>query len=70
MLLLGVLPEVRRIGLYPLLIAEARERTVRRGYTRAEVGWTLEDNALVNAGIEAVGGRRYRTYRLYEKAVG
>jgi GNAT superfamily N-acetyltransferase len=70
MLLLGVLPEVRRMGLYPLLIAEARERTVRRGYVRAEVGWTLEDNHLVNAGIAAAGGRHYKTCRLYEKTLG
>jgi hypothetical protein len=70
MLLLGVLPKYRRLGLYPLLIADSRERTVRRGYLRAEVGWTLEDNQPVNAGIEAAGGRHYKTYRLYEKAVG
>jgi hypothetical protein len=69
MLLLGVQPKVRRIGLYPLLIAESRARTERRGYTSAEVGWTLEDNYLVNAGIEAAGGRHYKTYRLYEKPV-
>jgi GNAT superfamily N-acetyltransferase len=69
MLLLGVLPRYRRLGLYPLLIAESRERTVRRGYTHAEVGWTLDDNELVNAGIEAAGGRHYKTYRLYEKPV-
>jgi hypothetical protein len=69
MLLLGVLPEVRRLGLYPLLIVEAHRRTARAGYRRAEVGWTLEDNELVNAGIEAAGGRRSKTYRLYEKPI-
>jgi hypothetical protein len=65
--LLGVLPEVRRIGLYPLLIFESYRRGVARGYTRGELSWTLEDNDLINAGIEAAGGRRYKTYRLYEK---
>jgi GNAT superfamily N-acetyltransferase len=70
LLLLGVLPEARRIGLYPLLIAESHRRAVARGYTRGELSWTLEDNDLVNAGIEAAGGRRYKTYRLYEKPVG
>jgi GNAT superfamily N-acetyltransferase len=67
MLMLGVLPAVRRTGLYPLLVAEAWDRAVRNGYTRAEVGWTLEDNELINAGIEATGATRYKTYRLYEK---
>jgi GNAT superfamily N-acetyltransferase len=70
MLLLGVLPRVRRLGLYPLLIAEATERAARRGYLRGEVGWTLEDNELINAGIAAAGGTHYKTYRLYEKPIG
>jgi GNAT superfamily N-acetyltransferase len=69
MLMLGILPRARRLGLYPLLIAEAKMRTARAGYRRAEVGWTLEDNDLVNRGIEAAGGRHYKTHRLYEKAV-
>jgi hypothetical protein len=70
LLLLGVLPEVRRIGLYPLLMAESHRRGIERGYRRGELSWTLEDNDAVNAGIEAVGGRRSKTYRLYEKPVG
>ena len=67
--LLGVMPAVRRAGLYPLLIAELHHRAVARGYRRAELSWTLEDNAAVNAGIEAAGGRRHKTYRLYEKPI-
>jgi GNAT superfamily N-acetyltransferase len=70
MLLLGVVPRARRLGLYPLLIAESWRRAVARGYTRGEVGWTLEDNDLINSGIAAVGGQPYRTYRLYEKPLG
>lgn len=69
LLLLGVLPEVRRIGLYPLLIQEVHRRAVARGYRRAELSWTLEDNDAVNAGIEAAGATRYKTYRLYEKPI-
>jgi hypothetical protein len=65
--LLGVVPEMRRTGLYPLLIAELHRRGVTRGYRCGELSWTLEDNDAVNAGIEAVGGRRHKTYRLYEK---
>lgn len=67
MLLLGVMPEARKLGLYPLLIAEAHARGVRRGYREGEVGWTLEDNTLINAGIEAAGCVHTKTYRLYDK---
>lgn len=70
LMLLGVLPEFRRIGLYPLLIAESHRRGVAGGYKRGELSWTLEDNDTINAGIEAVGGRHYRTYRIYEKPLG
>lgn len=68
-LLLGVLPAFRRLGLYPLLIFELHRRGQAAGYTRAELSWTLEDNDVVNAGIVAAGGRRHKTYRIYEKPV-
>lgn len=70
LLILGVLPEYRNSGLYPLLIAEAQRRANLRGYKTAELSWTLEDNEAVNAGIAAAGGRHYKTYRIYEKPVG
>ena len=66
-LLVGVVSELRHSGLYPLLVAEIFRRGVERGYRTAELSWTLEDNDAVNAGIEAAGGRRCKTYRLYEK---
>ena len=69
-LLLGVDPDVRLTGLYPLLIAEIHRRGIARGYRTAELSWTLEDNDAINAGIEAAGGRRSKTYRLYEKPLG
>jgi hypothetical protein len=70
LLLLGVLPEFRRIGLYPLLIAEIHRNAVAHGYRRAELSWTLEDNDANTAGIVGAGGRRYKTYRLYDKPIG
>ena len=70
LLLLGVVPEYRNLGLYPLIIAEMHRRGVDSGYVRGELSWTLEDNDAINAGIAAAGGRRYKTYRLYEKPLG
>jgi hypothetical protein len=66
-LLLGVVPEMRHTGLYPLMIVALHRRGVARGYHWAELSWTLEDNDAINAGIEATGGRHHKTYRLYEK---
>jgi GNAT superfamily N-acetyltransferase len=67
LMLLGVESDWQRTGLYPLLIAETHRLARRRGYVEGEVSWTLEDNDAINAGIEASGARRYKTYRLYQK---
>lgn len=39
------------------------------GMTHGELGWTLEDNAAVNAGIRMMGAKKYKTHRVYEKAI-
>ena len=65
--LLGVVPSMQKLGLYPVLVAELFRRAQASGYTRAELGWTLEDNTEINAGIAASGAKRYKTYRIFEK---
>ena len=70
MVVLDVLKEYRRRGIAELLIMRTLDYGKNvLGYTGAELGWTLEDNDLVNRTIEAVGARRYKTYRVYEKDV-
>jgi GNAT superfamily N-acetyltransferase len=71
MIVLDVLDGYRRRGIAEMLIL----RTLDFGknqmhYTGAELGWTLEDNDAVNQTIEAVGAKRYKTYRIYEKKLG
>ncbi|MBI3467522.1 MAG: GNAT family N-acetyltransferase [Planctomycetes bacterium] len=68
MAVLGVLPGFRRRGVAELLILRAlTDGKHKLGYTGAELGWTLEDNDLINRTIESVGGERYKTYRIYER---
>jgi len=45
------------------------ERGLKRGYVAGELSWTLEDNALINGGLERLGARQYKTYRVYEKSI-
>lgn len=66
--ILGVLPPWRNRGLELVLIAEVWNRGVAVGYRRAEMSWILEDNEAINKGLRALGGRVYKTYRLYQKA--
>jgi len=66
---LGVVEEYRRRGLSELLIMRAAENARQQGITWAELGWTLEDNFAINHAIEAIGGVRYKTFRIYEKSL-
>ena len=63
---LGVVEEFRTTGVaagfYTALIRNAR----RLGYEYSEMSWVLEDNVLMNRSLEALGARRYKTYRIYE----
>jgi hypothetical protein len=43
---------------------------VAAGYRRAELSWVLEDNRDINHPVEQAGARRYKTYRIYQKAIG
>lgn len=70
MMVLVVLPEYRRRGVSETLILHTVERGVGlMGFREAELGWTLEDNDAINRTIETVGGRRYKTYRVYQKSL-
>lgn len=62
---LGVLPEYRKRGLETLLFIETAVRAKELGYSSGEIGWTLEDNVLINKAIEQMDGRLDRVYRLY-----
>jgi hypothetical protein len=51
------------------LLEELRLGTKRIRANRAELSWILEDNMPMRKIIEKVGGRAYKTYRVYEKAI-
>src|SRR5437868_2487706 len=73
LILLGVKEEYRASHKYGTLAAvlyvEVARRGGARGYKGGELGWTLEDNVMINRGIERMGARKYKTYRVYEKAI-
>jgi GNAT superfamily N-acetyltransferase len=71
MAVLVLLEAYRRRGISELLILETLDYGKNRvGYTAAELGWTLDDDELVNRTVEHVGGRCYKTYRIYQKPIG
>jgi GNAT superfamily N-acetyltransferase len=68
-LLLGTLPEWRGRGVDTLLYKRIWEEGRRQGYRWAEAGWVLEDNHAMRNGLERMGFERYKTYRLYDRAL-
>jgi hypothetical protein len=73
LVLLGIRREFRGSafgGLSILLYVESHRRAKALGMTEGELSWTLEDNDRINRGIELMGGRRYKTYRIYERLLG
>ncbi|PYL55266.1 MAG: hypothetical protein DMF29_03390 [Verrucomicrobia bacterium] len=65
---LGVLENYRRAGIAERLVLQVMEEGARRGFC-GELSMTLEDNVLVNRFIEAVGGSKYKTYRIYRRPI-
>jgi hypothetical protein len=65
-MLLGVKQAFRKKGVEGLLYLETSKRGIKKGYPQAECSWILENNPLIQHGIEAMGGKRYKTYRIYE----
>jgi hypothetical protein len=56
-------------GLAFLVIDAVRHHLVARGVKQVELSWILEDNAGMRNIVEAIGGRDYKRYRVYEKAL-
>jgi hypothetical protein len=74
LMLLGIRKNFRGSRRYaPLstaLYAEIAKRGIKAGYEWAELGWTLEDNRLISAGIKSMHAHVYKVYRVYEKPIG
>lgn len=67
LILLGVVPGYRKRGIDAILYLDTIRTAKRLGYDGGEISWTLEDNDLINRAIESMGGRKYKTYRFYER---
>ena len=68
-LLLGVLPEYRGKGVDAMLYHWIWTKSAQRKIFWGEAGWILEDNPAMNAGLEKMTFRVYKTYRLYDRPI-
>ena len=67
LLIMGMVEEYRGWGTDSVFYLETAREAVKRGYTRMEGSWILETNTMMNQTIERLGGKVYKTYRVYEK---
>jgi GNAT superfamily N-acetyltransferase len=64
---LGVKPEYQHTGVAAKLYVEHFNAAAARPQTGGEMGWILETNMAMNRGMEAMGGRVVKRYRVYER---
>jgi hypothetical protein len=73
LVILGIRKKWRHVrrygGLSAYLYVEMNHAAHLLGMESGELGWTLEDNAAINAGIRLMGGKITKKYRVYEKAL-
>jgi hypothetical protein len=71
LIILGIRRKLRQVRRYAALstfmYVEMHRAGQRLNVLDGELSWTLEDNAPVNVGIKFMGGKKYKTYRLYER---
>jgi hypothetical protein len=64
----GVLEERRSLGVIAVLMVKLAEVAIPR-YRWCELSWILENNVKTRQICEFLGGKVYRTYRIYERAL-
>jgi GNAT superfamily N-acetyltransferase len=73
LIMLGVHHDYRASRKYGALAAVLYEEISMRGraagYLAGELSWTLEDNDGINRGIERMGAKLYKRWRVYERPV-
>jgi GNAT superfamily N-acetyltransferase len=66
---MGVIKEYRNMGIDAVFYLDTWRNATKRGYHRGEMSWILENNVMMNRSAEMLGGKIYKTYRMYEMKV-
>lgn len=73
LVLLGIRRKLRHVrkyaGLSTYMYVKINEAGCKIHIRRAELSWTLEDNAPINVGIKLMGGKVYKTYRIFQREI-
>jgi GNAT superfamily N-acetyltransferase len=66
---LGVKPEYQHTGVAAGLYVEHFNMAAATRVKWGEAGWILETNRAMNRGMEAMNGRKIKTYRMYRRSL-
>jgi hypothetical protein len=65
-LTLGIVPEFQKRGLDTVFYWEILHRGIAINIHTGEASWVLEDNDMMNRGLELMNAERYKRYRIWE----
>ncbi|HEY4756238.1 MAG TPA: hypothetical protein VIH28_09295 [Ignavibacteriaceae bacterium] len=63
---LGIIPEYQKRGLDAVFYYEIVTRAAKINIFLGEASWVLEDNNMMNRGLEVMNAHAYKKYRIYE----
>lgn len=66
---LGVVEAYRKMGIEACFYASIIQKGFEKNIPTGEASWILENNEMMNKAMENINGTRYKTYRIYEKAL-
>lgn len=66
-ILLGVLEDYRRLGIEGIFYAKIISNGIAKGVHTAEASWILENNEMMNKGLENINAKVTKRYRILEK---
>lgn len=66
---LGIKQKFRHLALAANLYKLTKDSAHKLKYIQAETSWILEDNKNINRPIEMMGGKVYKTYRIFEQTL-
>ena len=71
--LMGVMPEYKNKTMGSVLalltVGAVRRESLRLGFPVCEMSWVLDSNHQTRHSIEGIGGKIYKTYRMFERAI-
>jgi hypothetical protein len=66
---LGIIPEYQKRGLDAVFYYEVVNRAAKLNIFLGEASWVLEDNDMMNRGLEVLNAQAYKKYRIFEKPI-